>query len=341
MMIRSASPASRSGFASIAAASPLWMAVAVVVVAIASCEPRALLEVDVIGDAPFQTVTLRLATGTTSKSFAGVSFTADMAFKAGLYVDGGNGSVTVIASVLDDGGRCIGIGQGDVTGVRAGSATPPITITVAHTSSCAAAAPDAGSGTGGGTGGNNGETGGVNGGAGGSVTGGAGGSAAGGTNGGTGGSSGVGGQPSGNLVSNGDFSNGETGWGIPAMMGSLSHAVTGGAFCVTLSTVGSATIGYPAGATPPIQINGGASYRFSYQAMISSGSATFEAKVGQTMPPYDATGSDWPGEPVGGSLQTFTHTFTRASSDSMMGVAFNVTGGPAMVCVDNVTLAPN
>jgi hypothetical protein len=44
---------------------------------------------------------------------------------------------------------------------------------------------------------------------------------------------------------------------------------------------------------------------------------------------------------VGTSLQTFTHTFTGASTDSMMGVAFNLLGGPATVCVDNVTLAPN
>jgi hypothetical protein len=164
----------------------------------------------------------------------------------------------------------------------------------------------------------------------------------GGANGGVGGATGTGGQSAGNLIVNGDFSNGEDSWGFPVMTGGVTHAVTGGALCVTLSGTSSVTIGYPSGATPPFQIIGGASYRFSYQASVSAGNTTFEAKVGNTQPPlYDATGSDWMNEPLSATLQTFTHTFTRASTDSSMGVAFNLAGGPSTVCVDNVTLTPN
>ena len=306
---------------------------------------RALVEVDVLADAPYQGVTLRLTAGGNSKSFANLNLSADTTYHAGIYLDGNASSLTITASVLDSGGACIGFGQGLVTGVQTGETAGPVTIVVTHSTSCATAPPGGQAGSNGsGGGGGGGGTGGAGGTGGGNGTGGSG---AGGNSGGVGGSAGLGGQPGTNLITNGDFSDGEASWGIPAMTvptgGSINHAVTGGAFCVTLSSAGSlVTIGYPAGATPPFQINGGASYRFSYQASISSNNTTLESKVGETTPPnYDATGSDWLNEPAGSSLQTFTHTFSRASTSTMMGVAFNVTGGPGTVCIDNVSLSPN
>jgi hypothetical protein len=311
-------------------------------VAATSCAPRSLVEVDVLGDAPFQGVTLRLIAGGTSKTFGVVSLNPDTPYKAGLYLpDSAGGSVTLVAHALDGTGHCVGAGQTAVTGLVGGAVVGPVSVTVSHTSDCTAG----GAGTGGsgatGTGGGTGDgAGGTSGGTGGSGTG-TGGSGAGGTSGGIGGTTGTGGTTAGNIVINGDFSNGETGWGLPAMLGTVSHAVTGGAFCVTLGAVSSATIGYPAGATPPFQINAGVAYRFSYQASLSSGSIALEAKVGQTMTPFDATGSDWVGESAGTSLQTFTHVFTRTTTDSSMGVAFNLTGGPGTACFDNVVLTPN
>jgi hypothetical protein len=74
---------------------------------------------------------------------------------------------------------------------------------------------------------------------------------------------------------------------------------------------------------------------------VTGGPATLEAKVGQTAMPYDATGSTWTNEPVGATLQTFTHTFMRGATDSMMGVAFNLAGGPSTVCIDNVSVTAN
>ena len=270
-------------------------------VAAGGCSPRALIAVDVVSDTPFQNVTLRLSDGTTSKDFARVSFTAAMPYKAGLYVDGGGSSALITARALD-GGNCIGIGQGAVTGVSGGNATAPIIITVMHSSSCVGTPAGTGGSTGGGVGGDNGGgTGGSGTGTGGSTGGGVGGSnlGVGGSNAGVGGANGTGGQTGGNLITNGDFSSGEDSWGFPAMLGSVTHAVTNGALCVTLGATSSVTIGYPTGATAPFQIIGGASYRFSYQASVSANNTTFEAKVGQTQPLYDATGSDWPGEAVG------------------------------------------
>jgi hypothetical protein len=316
------------------------MALAVLACGGGACA-RALVEVDVKADAPFQSVTLRLTTAGTNKSFANVNLSADMPYHAGIYLNGDASSLTVTASAFDGSGACIGIGQGVVTGVQTGNAAGPVTITVTHSTSCATAPPPGGpgGGSGSGVGGGNGD--GTGGGTG-SGDGGAGGGVGGNSGGGVGGSTGAAGQPGTNLIVNGDFANGEDSWGIPAMTGSVSHAVTGGAFCVTLSSAAAAvTIGYPSGATPPFPINAGASYRFSYQASVSSNNTALEAKVGQTQPPYDATGSDWMNEPAGTAPQTFTHTFTRGSTDSMMGIAFNVTGGPSTVCIDNVSLAPN
>jgi Carbohydrate binding domain len=303
----------------------------------ASCSPRALISVDVAGDAPFQNVTLRLSAGGTSQDFARVSFTADMPFKAGLYVDGGSGTLTVTAKALN-GNSCIGIGEGSAMGVSSGSATAPITITVVHSSSCVGAPTGTGGANGGGVGGDNGSgTGGSGSGVGGSASGGVGGS-----NGGVGGATGTGGQPAGNLIVNGDFSSGEANWGFPAMMGTITHGVTNGALCVMLiSPSASVTIGYPPTGTPGFQLTAGSTYQFSYQASVSANNTSFTARVGQTLAPYDAPGSEWMNEPVGATLQTFTHTFTRGSTDNSMGVAFNLLGGPSTVCVDNVTLTPN
>jgi endoglucanase len=116
--------------------------------------------------------------------------------------------------------------------------------------------------------------------------------------------------------------------------------VTNGQFCVMLQQLSSVTIGYPSGGVPPFQITGGASYTFSYQAS-STGNLSVESKVGQTQAPYDATGSDFMNESVNGSLSTITHTFTRGSTDSSMGIAFNVAGGPGTFCIDNVSLTAN
>ena len=67
---------------------------------VGGCSPRALLEVDVSSsDTPFQSVKLRLTAGGTSKDFANATFTADMTYKAGLYVDA-SGSVDVVATTF-------------------------------------------------------------------------------------------------------------------------------------------------------------------------------------------------------------------------------------------------
>ena len=308
------------------------------------CSARSLLEVDVSsGDTDFQSVKLRLSAGGTSQDFPGASFTATMAYKAGLYADA-HGSVTVVANVLDSSGACIGAGAATLT-VAAGAASGATPLMVAHTTQCTSVTAGTGGVSGGGSGGATG-AGGSQSGSGGDGSGsggnGSGGNGSGGSSGGAGGMTGTGGSTNGgpNLVTNGDFSGGANGWGLPAMLGQVSQNVTNGQFCVMLQQLSSVTIGYPSGGVSPFQITGGAAYTFSYQAS-STGNLSVEAKVGQTQTPYDATGSDFMNESVNGSLQTITHTFMRASTDPSMGVAFNVSGGPGTFCIDNVSITAN
>ena len=313
---------------------------------VGGCTARSLLEVDVSSsDTDFQSVKLRLSAGGTSQDFPGANFTASVPFKAGLYTDA-SGSVTVVANVLDGSGQCIGAGAATLTGVAKGSVSGATPLMVAHTTNCASVATGTGGISVGGAGGETGAGGSQNGSGGnGNGSGGSGGSGngSGGASGGTGGmNGGAGGSTNGgtNLVMNGDFSGGSNGWGLPAMLGQVSQMVTAGQFCVMLQQLSSATIGYPSGGVPPFQINGGAPYTFSYQA-TSTGNLTIESKVGQTQMPYDATGSDFMNESVTGSLQTITHTFTRGTTDSSMGIAFNVAGGPGTFCIDNVSITAN
>ena len=46
-------------------------------------------------------------------------------------------------------------------------------------------------------------------------------------------------------------------------------------------------------------------------------------------------------EQVGQTLQPVSHSFTRPSTESMMGIAFNLSGGPGTFCVDNVSITAN
>ncbi len=135
-------------------------------------------------------------------------------------------------------------------------------------------------GTTGGRGGNGGSSGATGGGGG--TTGGTTGS--GGAAGETTGSGGAGGTSAPNLVPNGDFSNGLTGWQITDN-GNASFQVIDGALCVTFPNYGTATIG----TTGPLFLTGGITYEFSFKAWttIPMGEVgSVRAKVGEAGPPY-------------------------------------------------------
>jgi hypothetical protein len=158
--------------------------------------------------------------------------------------------------------------------------------------------------------------------------------------------SGTGGGGS-NLVTNGDFSNGETLWHVEPHSGTETHGVMNGAYCITLTQTASVTMGWLTASdlASAFPIVDGASYTFSYQASVTGSPVTFVAVIG----PAPTTSGNFagftsPNESLTGTLQTLSHTFQAAGAQASSGLAFNITASAAaqsVVCVDNVSVVKN
>jgi hypothetical protein len=149
----------------------------------------------------------------------------------------------------------------------------------------------------------------------------------------TGGSPGTGGSPANNLITNGDFSQGDTDWHFESGTANVNN----GQYCETNLSGSSPLFGWQNMASP-LTLTNGQSYTLSYRAM-GSNSATLHIKVAHAVSPYTPddyeTSSD---DKLTGSLQTFTHTFTpTAGNDDNTGVAFFVTAGQS-ICIASVSL---
>lgn len=156
-------------------------------------------------------------------------------------------------------------------------------------------------------------------------------------------SGGTGGQSAGppNLVANGDFADGTTGWQITADGASLPATVAGGELCVALQGGASvAVIGWPVAPAQPTALVAGNIYRLSFgvRSNVRMDASQFEDKIGQTITPFVADFDM--GDAVAPGAQTVAHTFTLAKDDLTAGVVFLLHGPPAgtMFCVDNVRL---
>jgi hypothetical protein len=157
----------------------------------------------------------------------------------------------------------------------------------------------------------------------------------------TGGSTSSGGTPGANLLTNGDFSNGDADWSSD--VASLSHSTSTGAYCVTVPSGQVVNIGWPNPPAPPLSLPAASRYALSYQASSSGPLAvTVSAKVGLSISPYTADFQGATNTP-GASMQSYAATFSLGSADTMAGVALTVTaslasGQTSNVCFDNVSL---
>jgi hypothetical protein len=167
---------------------------------------------------------------------------------------------------------------------------------------------------------------------GGSSAGGSGGGSAGGSGGGSAtGSGGAG--PAGNLITNGDFANGMTGWHIENDTGNI----TNGRYCI-MSPSSTMLLGWTAPSN--VTLEGNKMYRISYAASASSGSPKLHVKVALSVSPFT---SDYEVEDtLNNNLRTFMHVFMPMNgTDNNMGIAITVPGGStATVCVDDVSIVP-
>jgi len=195
-----------------------------------------------------------------------------------------------------------------------------------------------GSGTGGADGGATGGSGGhATGGAGGSATGGSGGGSSGGAGGGSTGGSEAGGASgggvSGNLITNGDFSDGMANWHIENGTANINN----GRLCVT-NPSSSMLLGWTA--TSDVTLDGAKMYRISYSASATMGNVRMHVKVALSVQPYT---SDYEvDDMLNNNMRTFTHPFMPMNgTDPNMGIALTVpNGATGTVCVDDVTMVP-
>src|SRR5262249_31478831 len=143
----------------------------------------------------------------------------------------------------------------------------------------------------------------------------------------------------GNLIANGDFTNGLANWHTEYPMNAGNVNATG-AFCVANAPNG-LLFGWSLPASSPLVLPPQTAYHLAYQA---SGSGMMNVKVGLAVSPYTPDFQTQPNDDaVGSTMQTFTHDFSTATGDANTGLAFTVgsASGTTTVCIDNVTLTKN
>ncbi|MGA2447910.1 MAG: hypothetical protein ABTD50_04455 [Polyangiaceae bacterium] len=151
------------------------------------------------------------------------------------------------------------------------------------------------------------------------------------------------GGPPGNLVTNGDFSQGMDYWNVQG--GSSASGYPSDAtpyLCVTLNNGASYVVGWTPSPSFPLPVG---SYAFSYKAWTTGTAVSVEAKVADSISPFQPVDFDQnnPQDSVSTS-QVFTHSFTTTAVDPNVGIAFLFDGASANaginVCFDDVTLVP-
>jgi hypothetical protein len=253
-------------------------------------------------------------TGGAASGSGGATATGGTTGGAGAAGGRGGGGGTAGGNAGSSGGRGGTTGNGGTTGGATGGTTG------GRGGATGSAGTTGGGGTGGGAAGTTG---------GGGTGGGAGGAA--GTTGG-GGSGGNASAP--NLILNGDFSNGPTGWQVTDASGG-SGSVIDGAFCITYPDFGTATVG----TTGPLSLTGGVLYEFSFRAWTTitfPGAAYVRAKVGQAGPPYTDYTSF---EPALTTTPTIHAQLFMPAVDVTAGIALINRGfNPGQTCYDDIVV---
>jgi hypothetical protein len=153
---------------------------------------------------------------------------------------------------------------------------------------------------------------------------------------GSGGSGAGGSDGGGNMIVNGDFSDGESSWQL-IMYGAatVTHGVQNGVFCMNMQAGASVTLGWPAAPAQAISLVKGTRYHFAFGASASAPRTSFffEAKVGS------GRSFDIVDDYVEPTFQPFQQTFTASEDEAATGIAFNISTGVTMdVCLDSIDL---
>lgn len=123
--------------------------------------------------------------------------------------------------------------------------------------------------------------------------------------------------------------------------GSATVAVSNNEACVTATAAGTINFAWPQpSGTAGAVLSSSNMYTFSYNVRTTSGTATIDAKVGQTVSPYNADVESTT-DAATTTSKPYTHPFSN-KSDASAGIAFQftVTSGQT-VCFSAVSLVQN
>jgi hypothetical protein len=146
-----------------------------------------------------------------------------------------------------------------------------------------------------------------------------------------------------NLITNGNFSMGQTDWVIQGS-GTITTPAAG-QLCVSVVAGQTTILAWTPG---KIALSMGASYTFSYSAKASP-AVTVDAKIAPSMNPFTPTDFETPSgsDAVSTSFSAFAHTFAEPNpNETSAGVAFTIpqpgnTANAGTVCFESVSLVQN
>ena len=148
-----------------------------------------------------------------------------------------------------------------------------------------------------------------------------------------------GGGTPGNIVANGDFSQGMTNWNVQGGSNKQGYPSDATPYvCVTMNSGTQYVVGWNSPTT--LDLPPGNSYTLSYKGWTTGAAQSVEAKVGLSYSPYNA---DLDATDSIQTSQVFTHKFTIGNDDPSAGVAFVFTASNSGIdiCFDDVTLVQN
>ena len=142
--------------------------------------------------------------------------------------------------------------------------------------------------------------------------------------------------PATNLLTNGDFNNGTTGWSCTLPGGSATCSVVNGEYQVNISSGGS-TAWHVQPLQGNLSLDNGKTYTFAFDARASS-NRNAEIKVERDGSPWEDFSQIGSGQSLTTSMQRFVYTFTMNTSLNNARVVLNIGNSNHNVIVDNMWL---
>ncbi len=139
-----------------------------------------------------------------------------------------------------------------------------------------------------------------------------------------------------NILSNGDFTGGTSGWTCETTDGSADCSVVSGEYVVNISDGGSTEYAIQP-LQGPINLSSGATYTFAFDAKASSNRDS-QIKIERDGTPWEDFSDIGSGQSLTTSMQRFSYTFTMSESVSNARLVMNIGNNNADVTIDNIWL---